>query len=153
MKSFKPLVPTILALLVAMAADTAAAQAVYRCGNSYSQTPCANGTLVPTEDPRSQAQRQQAKEALAQDRQLAKEMETSRQKEEALAFQREQAQRAAHERLAAAQAKADAKTNRGTKAHKNPGGLRTVKVQQEGVFTATVEQAPKKKPKAKSRTP
>jgi hypothetical protein len=137
-KSFKHLAPTALAALALMSTCyRASAQTIYRCGNSYSQTPCANGLVVQAEDPRSEAQRTAAKEALAQDKQLAQELEASRQKEEARAFAREQAQQAAQARLLAAQAKAEGTKTREAKAHKKPAGLRTAKVQEDGVFTAT----------------
>jgi hypothetical protein len=61
----------------------AAAQAVYRCGNSYSQQPCPGGTLVPADDARSAAQRSQTGLAAERDAKAADAMEKARLKEEA----------------------------------------------------------------------
>ena len=61
----------------------AAAQAIYRCGNSYSQQPCPGGTLVPADDARSEDQRSQTSLASKRDAQAADAMEKARLKEEA----------------------------------------------------------------------
>ncbi len=74
----------ITALLLAV--GSAGAQTVYRCGSSYSQTPCANAVEVQTDDPRSDAQRAAAREGLARDKALAKDLEASRRKDEAAAL-------------------------------------------------------------------
>ena len=42
-----------IALLLACGAAGAQAQAIYRCGNTYSQQPCPDGTLVKVDDTRS----------------------------------------------------------------------------------------------------
>ena len=89
MKSFKHLVLTSLAVL--SICQSASAQQVYRCGSSYSQTPCTGAIAVPTEDARTDEQRLAAKQALASDKALAKDMETSRRKDEAMALAREKA--------------------------------------------------------------
>jgi hypothetical protein len=65
------------------AMQPAAAQGVYRCGDSYSQKPCAGGALVPTDDARSEAQRAQAREAAQRDGKAADAMQKARLKEEA----------------------------------------------------------------------
>ena len=83
MKSFRNLVTATAAALCVC--HGAAAQQVYRCGNSYSQTPCSGAISVNTDDPRSDSQRAEAKQALASDKALTKELETRRQKDEALA--------------------------------------------------------------------
>ena len=64
---------------------TAAAQAapVYRCGSTYSQTPCPGGKLIDTADPRSQAQQAQARRVAAKERQQLAEMEKARAAREA----------------------------------------------------------------------
>jgi hypothetical protein len=61
----------------------AAAQNVYRCGDSYSQKPCPGGALVPTDDARSAAQKAQTREAAQRDGKTADAMEKARLKEEA----------------------------------------------------------------------
>jgi hypothetical protein len=61
----------------------AAAQTIYRCGNSYSQQPCPGGTLVPADDARSASQRSQTSRASERDAKAADAMEKARLKEEA----------------------------------------------------------------------
>src|SRR4051794_30909309 len=61
----------------------AAAQNVYRCGDSYSQKPCPGGALVPTDDARSDSQRKQTREAAQRDGKAADAMQKARLKEEA----------------------------------------------------------------------
>ena len=61
----------------------AAAQTIYRCGNSYSQQPCPGGTLVPADDARSASQSSQTSAASERDAKAADAMEKARLKEEA----------------------------------------------------------------------
>lgn len=72
-----------VALLLATAAP---AQTIYRCGNSYSQTPCAGGTTVPVDEARDRAQEKarkaQADAATQRDLRTAAALEKSRLKEE-----------------------------------------------------------------------
>lgn len=76
-------------LLLATAAQAQPTAGVYRCGNSYSGTPCAGAQVVAADDPRSDAQRQQTLAARQQDAQLAKEMASERRaREHAAAGQR-----------------------------------------------------------------
>ncbi|MES3004383.1 MAG: hypothetical protein V4787_27075 [Pseudomonadota bacterium] len=75
-----------LALLCAglfACAVPAAAQGVYRCGNSYSQQPCPGGKEVAVEDTRNAAQREQTDKAVQRDAKAAEVMEKARLKEEA----------------------------------------------------------------------
>ena len=58
------------------------AQKVYRCGQSYSQTPCAGGDLVDATDSRTTAQQKQTSEAATRDARAASAMEKSRLKQE-----------------------------------------------------------------------
>lgn len=68
-----------LALLLAVAGATAqAAGPVYRCGSSYSQTPCPGGTLVEAGDPRTAAQRAEARRIAAAERTAARKAEQER---------------------------------------------------------------------------
>ncbi len=60
-----------------------AAQTVYRCGNSYSQQPCAGGSAVETQDARSATQRAQTSQAAQRDAKAAGVMEKERLKDEA----------------------------------------------------------------------
>lgn len=59
------------------------AQSVYRCGNSYSQTPCPGSMPVDVADDRSKTQKAQADAASQRDRRTAEAMEKSRLKQEA----------------------------------------------------------------------
>jgi len=61
----------------------AAAQNVYRCGNSYSQQPCPGGKVVPADDARSASQSSQTSAASERDAKAADAMEKARLKEEA----------------------------------------------------------------------
>jgi hypothetical protein len=83
MKSFKHLVLITAAAL--SVCHGASAQQVYRCGNSYSQTPCAGAIAVNTDDPRTDTQRAEAKKALASDKALVKDLEAAHRAEEAQA--------------------------------------------------------------------
>ena len=60
----------------------AAAEDIYRCGDSYSQQPCPGGKLVLTEDARSASQRSQTSLAVQRDAKAADAMEKARLKEE-----------------------------------------------------------------------
>lgn len=51
---------------------------VYRCGNSYSSTPCAGGTLVDADDARSAAQQQEAQAVKQRDAALADQLAAER---------------------------------------------------------------------------
>ena len=56
---------------------------IYRCGNTYSQQPCADGKLVAASDSRSAAQKSQTDDATKRDAKAADAMEKARVKEEA----------------------------------------------------------------------
>ncbi|HJV63013.1 MAG TPA: hypothetical protein VJ743_18845 [Albitalea sp.] len=71
------------AVVLAGASVAAAAGPIYRCGKTYSQTPCPNGTLVDAADPRTAAQRAQAKREVAREKRLAAQMESDRRAREA----------------------------------------------------------------------
>jgi hypothetical protein len=60
------------------------AQNAYRCGNSYSQTPCPGGVPVAADDSRSKAQKAQSESVIKRDLRTGEAMEKSRlQQEEA----------------------------------------------------------------------
>lgn len=67
---------TIAAL--AFASPWAAAQTVYRCGNSYSQQPCEGATQVRVNDPRTKAEATRASSVALADRKRADAMEKAR---------------------------------------------------------------------------
>lgn len=75
-------------LALALAGDFAAAQNVYRCGpghNVYSQQPCTDGTSVDVRDPRSAAQRDDARTIAARERKQADQLTRAREMEAAKA--------------------------------------------------------------------
>jgi protein subunit release factor B len=57
-------------------------QKVYKCGSSYSQTPCTDGTAINVEDQRSQADKAAADKATQRDTKAGNAMEKSRLAEE-----------------------------------------------------------------------
>jgi hypothetical protein len=69
-------------LIVASTAATfvasAAAAPIYRCGQTYTQTPCPGGRLVDSSDPRTAAQRAEAKRVAEREKKLAAQMERER---------------------------------------------------------------------------
>jgi hypothetical protein len=73
----------VAATLGACALAPAAAQKIYRCGDSYGNSPCADGRLLNTVDTRISADPQAAKRASQRDAALADMMEKARLKEEA----------------------------------------------------------------------
>jgi hypothetical protein len=56
----------------------AKAQKVYRCGQNYSQTPCAGAEQVDTTDTRTPAQQKQTSQAAARDARAANALEKAR---------------------------------------------------------------------------
>lgn len=75
----------ILSVALTSISTRTEAQNVYRCGNSYSQTPCPGGESVDVADPRTPAQKAAADVANRQTARSATEMERSRLREEAAA--------------------------------------------------------------------
>ena len=61
----------------------AQAQAVFRCGSEYSQTPCPQGKVVDTSDPRTPQQRAQAQRVNASEARRGTEMRRERLADEA----------------------------------------------------------------------
>ena len=77
--------PALRALAIAFLFSTgmAAAQTVYRCGNSYTRTPCSDGQALDIGDPRSSAQRAEAQRVAAAEKKLGDSMERDRRQAEA----------------------------------------------------------------------
>jgi hypothetical protein len=69
-----------IALACALAASAAgAATPIYRCaGNTYSQTPCTGGRIIESSDPRTAAQRAEARRLAAREKELADALERER---------------------------------------------------------------------------
>jgi K+-sensing histidine kinase KdpD len=140
MKSFRNLAITTAAALCVWHA--ASAQQVYRCGNSYSQKPCAGAIAVNTDDPRTDSQRSEAKQALASDKALAKDLDATRRKEDALALAQLKAAQASHGKKPVAAKPVEKKV-----ASKKAGTTRkvTLKNKEPEFFTATDGAVNKKK--------
>ncbi len=80
-----------LSISALVLAGSASAQQVYRCGPEgrvYSQTPCKDGYVVPTDDARSDAQRKAALETVKTDAKLAERMTREREARERAAAQK-----------------------------------------------------------------
>lgn len=75
----------MLMAVLGLASASAPAQLIYRCGDTYSQTPCPGGRILESSDPRTAAQRAQARKAAAKERELAAKMERERLVQEAKA--------------------------------------------------------------------
>ena len=73
----------ILILVLSSAALLpASAQTVYRCGNSYSQTPCPGGNPIEASDKRDRTQKVQADAAVRRDLKAAEALEKNRVRQE-----------------------------------------------------------------------
>ena len=86
------------------------AQTVYRCGNSYSQTPCPGGNAIDATDSRTPEQRKAHEASVKHEKRTGDTLEKARLKEEA-AMRRatEQANKAQHDADKAAQKTAEKK--------------------------------------------
>lgn len=81
----KARLPAVAVLsMICLASPMAGAQTVYRCGSSYSQSPCPAGVPLVVDDPRSAQQKQETDAAVKRDAKTADGMEKSRLKQEAL---------------------------------------------------------------------
>ncbi|MDZ7922419.1 hypothetical protein [Rhodoferax sp.] len=95
----KPSAKFALFLIAACVVSTGTqAQKIYKCGSSYSQIPCPDGVAVDAQDPRSNTQKTEAKQASKSQAKLADAMEKERLQDETQA-------RAADQALAKAQNK------------------------------------------------
>ena len=140
MKSFQHLVLTTIAAL--SVCHAASAQQVFRCVNSYSQTPCAGAVAVSTDDPRTDDQRAQAKQGLTNDKALAKDLEATRRKDESMALAQMKAAQSSQSKKVAIAKPVPKKA-----ASKKAGDARTVtlKNKEPEFFTATDGATTKKK--------
>ncbi|MBI2750959.1 MAG: hypothetical protein HYX43_16960 [Burkholderiales bacterium] len=73
----------IFLIAVCTITTRAGAADVYRCGSSYSQTPCPDGARVDVQDARTAAQKAESDAAIRRDTSTANAMEKARLKEEA----------------------------------------------------------------------
>ena len=65
-----------------LTATVAHGQQVYKCGSTYSQTPCANAEALDVQDPRSAQQKRVMDKQTVQANQLAGQMQRERQRQE-----------------------------------------------------------------------
>ncbi len=80
-----PTLPGACAIVLGLVLSVggAEAQTIYRCGNEYTRVPCPNGRALEAGDSRSAAQRAEARIIIARERQMAREMESARRRDEA----------------------------------------------------------------------
>jgi hypothetical protein len=76
-------IATLLTMLLALAAASAGAETVYRCGSAYSQTPCPEAAALDLHDDRSAAQRADSLRVTAAQQRLGDRMERERLAQEA----------------------------------------------------------------------
>jgi len=117
------------------------AQPIYRCGNTYSQTPCADAVVVSADDSRTAAQKAQTDAATAQATRQAAQMERER-----LAIERGPGAAAGPAGLSKAK-----KAARPTAASSRQTSPKT-KASEPGYFTAAGRPADKKKAAATPAT-
>ena len=67
-----------LAAAAAAGAPATPSTPIYRCGQTYTQTPCPEGRLIDSADPRTAAQRAEAKRVTEREKRLANQMERQR---------------------------------------------------------------------------
>lgn len=80
----RTMIPAALSLALAVCTAAAQAQAIYRCGDSYSQQPCAGGKAIVAEQPTpTSAERKQSAAAAQRDARLADSLEKERVQREA----------------------------------------------------------------------
>jgi hypothetical protein len=77
--------PYILAIAAMTLCTGLSAQTVYRCGSSYSQTPCPGGSTVDTTDSRTPEQRKAHEASVTQEKRAGDTLEKNRLKEETAA--------------------------------------------------------------------
>lgn len=130
----------LTALLLAAIAGASQAQAVYRCGNSYSQQPCAGSKAVAVEDERTPQQAAQSTASTRRDVALADAMEKQRLEDE---------KRAPKARVMGAGASTGAPGNADAGGAKAATKQKRKPVQQPEIFTAV---APGKPAAAKAKS-
>lgn len=104
--------PLILAIAAMSLCTGLSAQTVYRCGSSYSQTPCPGGGTVDATDSRSAEQRKAHEASVKHEKRAGDTLEKTRLKEEAAAQRAaEKADKAQRDADKAAQKAAAKKSN------------------------------------------
>ena len=69
--------------MLASAAAVSAAAPIYRCGQTYSQMPCPDGRIIDSSDPRTAAQRAEARRQVEREKELAAKMDRDRRAQDA----------------------------------------------------------------------
>ena len=67
-----------LSIVLGLVSSVAAAQTTYKCGNTYSETPCVDGKAVTTDDKRTDEQKRQADETTIRQKKAAGRFEKDR---------------------------------------------------------------------------
>jgi hypothetical protein len=67
-----------IALFIVFAAHAATAAPIYRCGQTYQQAPCPGGRLIDSSDPRTAAQRAEARRVSEREKKVAARLERER---------------------------------------------------------------------------
>ena len=101
----------LLFVFVSSTCALSAQAAVYRCGANYQDTPCAGGSTIEAEDPRSPEQQAETARVVQKDAAMAEAMKKQRIQQEALQAKQQQAAQKiqrAQEAEAAKEAKAQA---------------------------------------------
>lgn len=83
-----PIFLTSLFIAISAYSISATAENVYKCGNSYSSTPCTDGQALDVGDERTAAQQAQTRRAAAQDAVQARHLEKVRLANEKIAAKR-----------------------------------------------------------------
>lgn len=109
-------------VVVGCATGALQAQTIYRCGNSYSDTPCAQAVAIPTADARTPGQKAQSEEATARAATLAAQLEKTRRADEAAAQKRAQAGAPAAPPAAKSQGHAAPENSKNGGKHKKSAG-------------------------------
>ena len=105
-----PLLNVMVLVVLSVSSSGAGAQQIYRCGDSYSQTPCPDGVVIDATDGRTKVQKTQADLATERAERTAAALEKAR-------LQQEKAT-AAHAPKVKAKASAPASKNRNSQARK-----------------------------------
>lgn len=77
-----PLLNAMVLVLLCVCSTGAVAQQVYKCGDSYSQTPCPDGVVIDATDARTKAQKAQTDLATERAARIAAAMEKARLQQE-----------------------------------------------------------------------
>lgn len=91
----QPIIATIFIATCALSTG-AMAQKVYRCGNSYSQTPCPDAVAIEVEDARSKVQKNESDARVRHETTAADAMEKKRLQEEAQSLVNDNAKTTVH---------------------------------------------------------